>query len=258
MLNHRVISTLYVTLILTGGAFHFFAAPLPWWYFAALTAIFIAIVSAGSSRISSGYHIKAICRGRTGRKEIAITFDDGPLAPATAHILDILKANEVPAAFFCIGSRMKDSPGLLRRIHEEGHLIGNHSFNHGFFFDLYGRKRLARELRETAEMTRQLTGMKPLYFRPPYGVTTPSLAAAIKAEGCHCIGWNVRSLDTVTKDGGQLLSKALKSIRPGDIVLFHDTVKITAGILQQYIDAVHEQGFRFVRLDQLLQIPAYA
>jgi peptidoglycan/xylan/chitin deacetylase (PgdA/CDA1 family) len=108
-----------------------------------------------------------------------------------------------------------------------------------------------------AEMER-VTGLRPKLFRPPYGVTNPNLAKAIKAGGYTPVGWNVRSMDTVIKDEKKLLDKINKGIKPGAVFLFHDTSRAIAAILPEFIQEVKKRGYNIVPLDKLLALQPYA
>jgi peptidoglycan-N-acetylglucosamine deacetylase len=108
-----------------------------------------------------------------------------------------------------------------------------------------------------AEMER-VTGLKPKLFRPPYGVTNPNLAKAIKNGGYTPVGWSVRSMDTVIKDGKKLLGKINEGIKPGAVFLFHDTSKTTLDILPEFIQEVKKRGYNIIPLDKLLALQPYA
>ncbi|WP_460502715.1 polysaccharide deacetylase family protein, partial [Hymenobacter agri] len=95
-------------------------------------------------------------------------------------------------------------------------------------------------------------------FRPPYGVTTPNFARALRASGHQCIGWSVRSLDTVAQDEQQLLAKIVGALAPGAVFLFHDTAAVTTTVLDEFLRQAQARGFRVVPLDQLLGVTAYA
>ena len=194
-----------------------------------------------------------VCRTLTKKKQIAITFDDGPVEKNTALVLDVLKCNNITATFFCIGKRMNENKELLKRIDEEGHIVGNHSYSHHFFFDFFSTKRLQKELEETNKISQEVIHKKLKLFRPPYGVTTPSLAKVVKQGGYKTIGWSIRSMDTITNDKKKLLDKITK-VKPGDIILFHEKVTLTINVLQAFIDSVKEQGYEIVRLDKLLNV----
>ena len=102
------------------------------------------------------------------------------------------------------------------------------------------------------------TGLKPRLFRPPYGVTNPNLARAVRRGKYIPIGWNIRSLDTVNKSPTDLLQKVEKALRPGAIVLFHDTSASTATILGEFIDKARSGGYDIARLDKMCNLIPYA
>ena len=132
-------------------------------------------------------------------KKISLTFDDGP-GIYTLEILDLLKKYNVKATFFCIGKNIEMYPEIIKQIIDEGHLIGNHSYGHSPFFDFYNAKKIIEEIQKTDTLLEKLTSKKINFFRPPYGVTTPSIRRAIKITGHKVIGWNIRSLDGGTKN----------------------------------------------------------
>lgn len=231
--------------------------PVPGWLVVIVLFIYLGVLVWGSIKIQSQFYTRAICEAKTSRKQIAISFDDGPLPEYTIAILDILKLRQVPASFFCIGNRVGKYPVLARRIVEEGHIIGNHSYSHHALFDLYPSARILEELRATNNRIFDACGNVPRYFRPPYGVTNPNVAKAIKMAGMTTIGWNIRSFDTVARNEQNLLDAVMKQVRPGAIVLFHDTMMITQRVLSGFIDAVKQEGYEIVPLDQLIQEPAY-
>lgn len=212
----------------------------------------------GSVRVNSNYYIKTLCRARTDEKAVALSFDDGPVDQYTPRILDVLKQHNVPAAFFCIGHRVEDNPQLLRRIHEEGHLVGNHSYSHHALFDLYPGFKMKQDLKKADQAIEAAAGLKPRLFRPPYGVTNPMLADAVESRNYIAVGWSIRSLDTVIKDEDELFERVTRKIKAGDIFLFHDTCAATVSILPALIKKLQREGFAIKRIDELLNIPAYA
>lgn len=253
MLNLRNSSVFVVVLLMSAYAF-----ALPWWVFLLIIVAYLWLLVSGSMRIHSQFYTKVICAGSTDKKSIALSFDDGPSADYTAAILDSLRQAGAPAVFFCIGQRVKENPLLAKRIVDDGHLIGNHSYTHHALIDLYSTGRLQKELTDTNAIIKETTGKLPRYFRPPYGVTNPNLAAAIKTTRMTTIGWNIRSLDTVAKSEERLLEKLWKELQPGSIVLFHDTMAITSSILPRFIEGVKQKGFEIVPIDQLINEDAYA
>jgi len=142
------------------------------------------------------------------------------------EILHLLQQHAVKATFFCIGKRIPGNESILQQIKEDGHIIGNHSYSHHFWFDMFSSKKMLQDLRLMDEEVERVAGVQPKLFRPPYGVTNPNLSKAITSGGYTPIGWSVRSMDTVIKDERKLLAKINKGLHPGAVFLFHDTISI--------------------------------
>lgn len=233
----------------------------PWWGYVLVLGIAFIIAYRGTTQIASHFYLSTHCYGNaTSSKQIALTFDDGILAPEqTQQILDILEHYCVPATFFCIGKNIQSSSQqtLLQQIHQAGHLVGNHSFSHANLFDFYGSKRIIEEIQQTDRLIYNLIGLHPLFFRPPYGITTPHIAKALHQLPHQTIGWSVRSLDTVIKNETQLLERLKKQLHSGAIILMHDHIQTLTTVLPLFLDYVLKEGYTVVGLDQLLQLPAY-
>lgn len=255
MLNYRnAVLTLggatAITLVLWA------VAGISLWWFCLPLAVYVGVVGYGSAIISSSFFIKTTCSVATTQPWIALTFDDGPVS-TTPFILDVLRKQEVGATFFCIGNRVVSHPDVVQRIDREGHIIGNHSFSHHLLFDLFSIRKFIAEIQSTDQAIAAAIGKKPRLFRPPYGVTTPNLARSLEKAGHACIGWSVRSMDTVIKDEQKLLGNMLAAVQPGAVFLFHDSSPTTANILDEFIARVKAKGFTIVPLDQLLPIVSY-
>jgi peptidoglycan/xylan/chitin deacetylase (PgdA/CDA1 family) len=231
--------------------------PIPRMVYPVLLLAYILLVFWGSYFIQSDFFVKAHYKGDKNRKAIAITFDDGPMQEFTPRLLDLLKTEKVSAGFFLIGRNVEASPTLAKRIVDEGHLVGNHSYSHTYWFSMNSAKSILADLKQSDEQLVKATGLKPRFFRPPYGVTNPMVAKAVKEGGYDCIGWNIRTYDTNATSAEQLLQKSLKNLSNGDIILFHDWGKHTIGILSDFIAEVRKRGFEIVRLDELLGAKAY-
>ena len=236
-------------LVLTGISIHFV-------FYILLIASYITVSVAASFFICSGYHMKALCSRKTEHKVIALTYDDGPYPGNTDAILDVLK-DRVKATFFCIGRKVPGNEALLKRMHEEGHLVGTHSYSHSNWFDLYPAKKMKKELKQSEELIYKILGQKPLLFRPPYGVINPMLKKALGAFSYQIIGYSNRSLDTVTKDENKVIERLIRRLRPGDVVLLHDTVPYAATLLKKLLYQLAEKGYIVIGLDELLNIQAY-
>lgn len=257
MLNFRNVNILFILFILIWVLldWHYSLSPSAYGW---ILLVYVSVLFCGSYFIRLGFFFKSVCSAGNQVKEIALSFDDGPAASFTPDILDLLKEKKIKTAFFCIGKKIPGNENILRRIVEEGHIIGNHSYSHHPLFDLFGSEKMVVELQKMNETVRAITGLTPKFFRPPYGVTNPNLKKAIERGGFISIGWNVRSLDTVIRDETRLTQKVLRSVNPGSIILFHDTSPATVKILGDLIDQVRQKGYRIERLDKMLKLKPYA
>jgi peptidoglycan/xylan/chitin deacetylase (PgdA/CDA1 family) len=228
------------------------------WIYVALFAAYVGVQAYGSSVLALGYYLPVLWRGSKTSGAVALTFDDGPVAGQTDKILDILNQHQAPAAFFCIGRRVEAHPQLVHRMHDAGHLIANHSFYHRATFDLQTAAAIGAELQSTDQAIERVIGAKPIYFRPPFGVTNPMVASAVRKGDYKIIGWSIRSLDTVIKDRAHLLRRITRSLKSGDIILLHDHGTCTVDILSDLIKQISALGLKIVRVDELLNEKAYA
>jgi peptidoglycan-N-acetylglucosamine deacetylase len=221
-----------------------------------LLLFYVSVLFCGSYFIRMGFFMKSICSVKTSEKWIALSFDDGP-AGSTHNILDILKENETPAAFFLIGKKISGNEYLIKRMVQEGHIIGNHSFSHHPLFDLFSPGKMLSDMTAMSRLIKNITGLMPRFFRPPYGVTNPNLKKAVISGGFISIGWSIRSYDTVIKNRHHLLNKILSALKPGAILLLHDTSETTVAILPELLKSIREKGFQIVRLDKLVNLNPY-
>jgi peptidoglycan/xylan/chitin deacetylase (PgdA/CDA1 family) len=233
-------------------------AEIPLWPYLIAIALYFGIQAYGSIKLSAQFFVRVFSFGDLQSKQVALTFDDGPVAEKTVAILDILDRYNIKASFFCIGNRVKEHPAIVSRIHFSGHVVANHSYWHGKAFDLQTPGAISKELEDTDQIIFETVGVKPKFFRPPYGVTNPMVAAAVNQGNYKTIGWSVRSLDTVIKDADKLFDKVVASLKGGDIILFHDFGEATIKILPRLIEHIQKSGLRIVRVDELLNEKAYA
>ncbi|BDU24210.1 polysaccharide deacetylase [Flavobacterium sp. GSB-24] len=215
------------------------------------------INAVGSSRISSNYHVKAFCHNPSEtQKKIALTFDDGP-SEFTLEVLALLKKYNVKATFFCIGKNIEKHPEILKQIIADGHLVSNHSYSHSKFFDFYNAKQIAAEIKKTDALLEKYTSKKINFFRPPYGVTTPSIRRALNITGHKVIGWNIRSLDGGTKNKELIFNRIIKRVSPGGIVLLHDTASHSVLVLEQFLQFLEQNSYEVISIEELLNLKAY-
>ena len=211
---------------------------------------FISDLVLGAIYIQRNFYIKSI-NSLTPKKQwqLCLTFDDGIHAERTPMVLDILKEKQVKAVFFLIGKNIEGNEHIVKRMKDEGHQIGNHSYEHSAWFDLKSSQAMLEEIMKTNTILESIIGEKVTLFRPPYGVTNPNLAKAIRKSKLHSIGWSLRSMDTVAKSKEQLLDKLTKKTKPQDIILLHDRCQVTVDALTDYIDDCQRQGYTFVPLN---------
>ena len=257
MLNFRNTNILFIALLLAVIGYDVIYA-VPFLVYVFLILAYSIVLFYGCYYIGSNFFIRVICSAKTNEKEIAISFDDGPASRYTEQILQVLEENNVRAAFFCIGHRIPGNEKIVERLHREGHLIGNHSYSHHFWFDLFSSKKMLADLKMMDAVMEKAIGLRPKLFRPPYGVTNPNLSKAIIQGNYIPVGWSVRSMDTVISDEKTLLDKISRSLKPGAVFLFHDTIETTLAILPAFIKHATQKGFRIVRLDKMLNLQAYA
>ncbi len=225
--------------------------PQYWWLLLPIIALYLVMIVMGSVNIRSGFYLQALCKGKATEKIIALTFDDGPDPVNTPLVLDILDKQHIRATFFLIGMKAEKHPGLVSLIHSEGHLTGVHSYSHSFLFDFLSSGKMEQDLSMAEGIIMKLTGKRPVLFRPPYGVTNPAVAKAVKKLGYKVIGWSVRSLDTRIKDADGIAERVTRKLHPGAVILMHDTQDATPVALEKIIKRAKEEGYRFAGIEEM-------
>lgn len=191
-------------------------------------------------------------------KQVALTFDDVPDPRFTPQVLDELKKQGVKATFFVVGSRAKKHPELLRRIHREGHIIGNHSFSHPLFKNR-SVEQFQNEIQRTEKIIQRIIGYKPKLIRPPYGEINEAQVKWAKQHGYKIVNWNVDSLDWKGLDKETVTQNVLSAVVPGSIVLQHagggvgSTLEGSVEAIPEIIQSLRSKGYHFVTLPELLQ-----
>ncbi len=257
MFTYRNTTIVFFILLLTLSIFRISGLPVHYYYFILLVAGYLILSVSMSFFIRSGFYMKVFCNVLTKEKMIALTFDDGPDQELTPKLLDHLLDLGIPATFFCIGSKAQENRNVLIRMNLEGHLIGTHSYSHSNWFDLYSTARMRRELEQSASLVFEATGKRPLLFRPPYGVINPMLRRALRGSGFHVIGFSKRAWDTSSRKEKVILTRIIKNLHPGDIILLHDTIPQTIDIIKNLAELLKRAGFQIVSLEKLLNISAY-
>ena len=182
-------------------------------------------------------------------RKISLTFDDGPVAANTELVLDVLKAENVKAVFFVLGKHVVAHPEIVRRIHNEGHEIGIHGYDH---LSAKSGKNISyiKGVEDTALLLEKITGSySSKLFRPPYGDITVYTFIKLISKGYRYIMWSYDSLDSFIKDKNDLLI-SIKANQPsnGAITLFHDDYDYTAELLKEILIYWKSLGFEFVKV----------
>jgi len=230
---------------------------VPVLFYVILVFVYLFLSVFLSFFIRSGFYMKAYCKKETKERIIALTFDDGPDPEITTAILDIIMG-KAKATFFCIGRKIDNNEQILKRMDSEGHLIGTHSYSHSDWFDLFSSTRMKKEFIKTDQKIFEITGKKPLLFRPPYGVINPPLKKALRSFLYHIIGFSNRAWDTTTKNEGKILERLVRKLKPGDVVLLHDSIPQCIPVLIGFMKYIEENGFTVVSLAELFEIQPYA
>ena len=181
-------------------------------------------------------------------KYLALTFDDGPHPVHTPVLLDGLKERGVPATFFLMGSCIPGNEALVKRMQEEGHLIGNHSYNH-VRLTKAGPAAVCEAVDRTSGMIEDITGSRPQYMRPPYGDWNEELECQ---SGMTTVLWSVDSLDWKLRNQKRIVKKVLKEAEDGDIILMHDIFDTSVSAALELIDILQREGYTFVTADELM------
>ncbi len=179
---------------------------------------------------------------------IAITFDDGPGYKTTSNLLDGLAERNVKATFFLIGSKVEQNKEIVERMHNEGHLIGNHTYSH---VDLacVGNSSALQEIQKTNELIKSITGEDVKYIRPPFGKYNNSLIYDVNMTP---VLWSIDPDDWKTTDVSYVVDLVVNHASCGDIILMHDIYDSSVTAALEIIDRLQDKGFVFVTVDQLL------
>jgi peptidoglycan/xylan/chitin deacetylase (PgdA/CDA1 family) len=254
-LKHNIFTFFTLTAIVLSSVI-FWESGLALYVIPILTAMYVAVIAYGSWRIQANYYLTSINKGKS--KSIALTFDDGPDPVNTPKILDTLQQYNIKATFFVIGKKAEQFPELLKRIDEEGHTIGNHSYGHSYLIGFYTSKALYQDIERCNDVIMQIIGKKPQYFRPPFGVTNPNYADAMKGLNLQSIGWSLRSMDTRAKNKYQVIEKVISRVQKKDIVLFHDRLACTAEALPDIIEHFQNKKLTIEPLSSCIKLEPYA
>lgn len=181
---------------------------------------------------------------------MALTFDDGPV-PETRELLAVLRAKNVKVTFFVLGSQAAAHPDVIRQIVADGHVVGNHSWDHPLLTRL-SKAKVRSQLVRTNDAVVAAGAPKPIVFRPPYGGTNRAILRLARAQGMAQVLWDVDPMDWRDRKSALVASRVVAATRNGSIVLSHDIHPTTRAAYARIIDRLRARGFQFVTVPELL------
>lgn len=187
------------------------------------------------------------------RREIALTFDDGPHAETTPQILDHLDLHNAKATFFCIGEKVAAHPNLVAEIMRRGHSVENHSYRHNTLFAFSSPSLLANDIVKTQKAIEAAThGTAPRFFRAPFGFRSPFLGRVLRRLGLQHVAWTRRGYDTTSRNPDTVLRRLSRNLAAGDILLLHDG-KPGLVVLPRLLELCSHKELRSVSLSMIFK-----
>lgn len=190
----------------------------------------------------------------TGKKLVALTYDDGPDPKITPKLLELLKQKNVPATFYVLGQRVEEYPGITKQLHEAGHEVVNHTFTHKQLTRL-DEAAVRSELSRTNDLITAITGIPVTHMRPPYGARNARVDAVIRDLGMKSVLWDIDTEDWRKRSAAQMTANILRNTSDGSIILFHDRYQSSLDATAAVIDTLRERGYTFVTVGQMLAQP---
>lgn len=192
-------------------------------WFAVPVVLFGALLTDGIARPGSNLFYPTVTHGPRSGNKVALTFDDGPDADVTSRVLDALAEAGARATFFVIGKSLTAQPALAQRMVNEGHAIGNHSWQHSRLQNFYFSNWHTQEIERGLQAIRDASGRPALpLYRPPVGLKSWAVGRAAWRHGLTLVAWSLHSSDTRLPNAEAIAARVLDRVQPGDIVLLHD------------------------------------
>ena len=187
-------------------------------------------------------------RADAERKVAALTFDDGPHPVYTEKLLDGLEKRHVVATFFVVGKNIPGNEDLIQRMNQEGHLIGNHTYDHVKICDMSGDA-ACEQVEKTSGLVREITGQDTEFVRPPFGAWNKNMECSFVMIP---VLWDVDPLDWTTRNTEVVVERVLDDVESGDIILLHDYYDSSVEAALRIVDALQARGYEFVTVDRLI------
>lgn len=205
-------------------------------------------VSGISETVTAQASGEAVVESQPELKKIALTFDDGPHPYYTEKLLDGLKERGVVATFFVTGEHASLHPDVIKRMHEEGHMIGNHTYSH-IQLTSANKEEFKEELVATSEVIEEIIGEEVIYVRPPYGCWDKSLETELNMIP---VLWTIDPLDWCSDDAGCVANKVIAKAGENEIILMHDYYESSVEAALKVVDELLEEGYTFVTVEEIL------
>lgn len=192
-------------------------------------------------------------RGDKTKKEVALTFDDGPDPVWTPKVLDVLRKHKIKATFFLIGKKAEKYPDIVKQIHQQGHVIGTHTYSH-LNITYCKKPKAIFEIEKTHNIIKKITGEDPYLFRPPYGAYQKRFYNYLKQYNYKIILWTISAEDWNGDSTEKIEARILSGIRPGAILLFHDSGgnrQPTIDALNIIIEKIKNLGYNFITVEEM-------
>lgn len=206
---------------------------------------------------SRNIRLNKIMHGDPAKRQIALTFDDGPHPDCTPGLLKALADANAKATFFVVGQKAEAAPDLIKAEVAAGHNVGNHTYHHVNLTKIPNRL-VAVEIQACGDVVERITGARPHLFRPPGGDYSPAVAQTANALGYTLVLWTDDPADYARPPANVLMTRTLDWAHNGGIVLIHDGVPETVRLLPQLLRDLKARGFEFVTIDEMLQQPGHA
>ena len=179
---------------------------------------------------------------------VALTFDDGPHRIYTKNLLDGLRERGVKATFFVVGENIPGNEDLIQQMEADGHLIGNHTYDHADISKLSDEEN-CRELQKTSDLVKEITGYGTAYVRPPFGNWKDTMDCRVTMIS---VKWTIDTLDWKSKNVAEIIGKVMQQISDYDIILMHDYYETSVEAALQIVDRLQEEGYEFVTVEDLI------
>ena len=208
-----------------------------------------------------GFYLPVICKGASGKKAVAITFDDGPDPLTTPLLLKLLLKRRIKATFFVTGEKVAAHPELVKELVRQGHLVGNHSYRHSYRILFKTSPSIVADIEATQNVLNDF-GIRPLAFRPQAGITSPRLRSALLKTGMYLVNFSCRPLDGGNRRISNIAKRILKRIRSDDIILLHDSrppddslIPVWLNEIENLLTGIETKGLMVLPLSELIGKP---